>query len=110
VLNEETRKTILSLAERKIPKRQIAKLLKVSRNSVSQVIQSKKSQPKTFLRLEKAEPYREEILELHRACGGNLVRVHEELVIQGVQISYQALTAFCRRQQIGTEPKKRVGR
>lgn len=110
MLNEETRKTILSLAERKIPKRQIAKLLKISRNSVTQVIQSKRSRPKTFSRLEKAEPYREEILELHRACGGNLVRVHEELVIQGVQISYQALTAFCRRQQIGTGPKKRVGR
>jgi len=38
-----------------------------------------------------------------------LVRVHEELVASGAQFSYQALTAFCRRQEIGHEPKKPVG-
>ena len=35
-------------------------------------------------RAEKAEPYREQILEWVDRCRGNLVRVHEELVAQGV--------------------------
>lgn len=52
-------------------------------------------------REEKAEPYREQILELFATCKGNLVRVHEELLAQGAQISYQALTGFCRRHGIG---------
>ncbi len=60
-------------------------------------------------RAEKADPYRDQIVELVDRCGGNLVRVHEELVAQGVAISYPALTAFCRRHGIGHEPPAPVG-
>lgn len=60
-------------------------------------------------RAEKAEPYREQILEWVDRCRGNLVRVHEELVAQGVTISYPALTAFCRRHAIGHAPPAPVG-
>src|SRR3989442_11423458 len=60
-------------------------------------------------RAEKAEPYRDQILEWVDRCRGNLVRVHEELVAQGVAISYPALTAFCRRHAIGHEPPAPVG-
>jgi len=37
------------------------------------------------------------------------VRVHEELVVDGAALSYQALTAFCRRQGIGQTPVAAVG-
>jgi hypothetical protein len=37
------------------------------------------------------------------------VRVHEELVANGAALSYQALTAFCRRQGIGQTPAVPVG-
>jgi hypothetical protein len=60
-------------------------------------------------RAEKAEPYREEILELLSRCKGNLVRVHEELVAGGAALSYQALTGFCRRQGIGQKPVVAAG-
>ena len=60
-------------------------------------------------RAEKAEPYRDQILAWVERCRGNLVRVHEELVAQGVAISYPALTAFCRRHAIGHEPPAPVG-
>jgi len=40
---------------------------------------------------------------------GNLVRVHEELVSRGAEVSYPALTAFCRRHGIGQEPKVASG-
>ncbi|MBV8906295.1 MAG: IS21 family transposase, partial [Acidobacteriia bacterium] len=60
-------------------------------------------------RPEKAEPYRQQILELFSNCKGNLMRVHEELVASGAQLSYPALTAFCRRHGIGYAPPTPVG-
>jgi len=38
------------------------------------------------------------------------VRVHEELTASGAALSYQALTAFCRRQEIGQSPVVAAGR
>jgi hypothetical protein len=37
------------------------------------------------------------------------VRVHEELAAAGAEMSYQALTAFCRRHGIGQTPPAAVG-
>jgi hypothetical protein len=54
--------------------------------------------------MEKAEPYRDQILELWASCKGNLVRVHEELIAGGASLSYQALTGFCRKHGIGQTP------
>jgi len=61
-------------------------------------------------RAEKAEPYRQQILDLWATCRGNLVRVHEELQAQGATLSYPALTAFCRRHAIGHPVPQPVGR
>jgi transposase len=44
------------------------------------------------------------------SCKGNLVRVHEELAERGAVVSYQALTAFCRRHGIGQAPVVAAGR
>jgi hypothetical protein len=54
--------------------------------------------------MEKAEPYRQQILDLLASCKGNLVRVHEELTASGAVLSYPALTGFCRRQGIRQPP------
>jgi hypothetical protein len=62
-----------------------------------------------LIRSERAEPYRQQILEQWINCKGNLVRVHEELVASGLTLSYPALTAFCRRHGIGQKPKVAVG-
>ena len=35
---------------------------------------------------EKAEPYRQQILELFEKCKGNLVRVNEDLVAAGAEM------------------------
>jgi hypothetical protein len=61
-------------------------------------------------RPEKAEPYRQMILDLFPECKGNLVRVHEDLIAAGADLSYPALTAFCRRQGIGQKPIVPSGR
>lgn len=110
MLDEPTRSAILELAKKKISARRIAKMLQISRNTVKKVIASQSRQPPKIPRPEKAEPHRDEILRLYASCRGNLVRVHEELQGQGVQISYPALTAFCRRHEIGIRPKQPVGR
>jgi len=87
----------------------MARAMKVSRGAVRDVLRSATEIVPTLVRPEKATPYRDQILELYARCQGNLVRVHEELVASGAHFSYQALTAFCRRQGIGHEPKEPVG-
>lgn len=91
-------------------KREIARVLEISRASVRQVLRSQAAQVPELHRPEKADPFRQRILELFSACKGNLVRVHEELVAGGAELSYPALTAFCRRHGIGQAPITPVGR
>ena len=109
MLNQNQRMTILELHRKGVSHRQIARLMSVSRISVKKVIRSESVVPPTILRPEKADPYRQEILELYAECKGNLVRVHEELLASGAELSYPALTAFCRRHGIGQKQKVPAG-
>jgi transposase len=110
MLTREQRTAILQLHQKGLGTRAIKKALGISRGAIKKVIQSQSYEPSPFQRSSKAEPYRQEILELHKSCKGNLVRVHEELQAQGAQLSYPALTAFCRQQGIGQTPTLPVGR
>jgi transposase len=109
MLDQSTRAAILKLREQGHSIRGIARAMQVSRGAVRDVLRSGTERVPNLVRLEKATPYREQILELYARCKGNLVRVHEELAASGAQFSYQALTAFCRRQGIGHEPQRPVG-
>jgi hypothetical protein len=75
---------------------------------VRKVLRSNSPQVPAPQRAEKAEPYRQQILS---CCPlqGNLVRVHEELTASGAILSYQALTAFCRRHGLTELPQQIVG-
>jgi transposase len=108
-IKRDQRGAILELYKQGKSKRQIAKTLKIARATVVKVIRLNTSEVPVSQRPEKLAKYHEEILRLHTSCEGNLVRVHEELEVLGAQISYQALTAYCRRHDIGQEPKKAVG-
>ena len=110
MLNRSQRTTILELAGQGVSKREIARVLGVSRLSVRRVLRASSSEVPELDRGEKAEPYRQQILELMHQCKGNLVRVHEELVAGGATLSYQALTAFCRRHGIGQPAVVAAGR
>jgi len=79
-------------------------VLKLSRVTVRKVLAANSTSVPEIQRAEKAEPYRQQILDLWIPCKGNLVRVHEELTAGGATLSYPALTAFCRRQGIGQTP------
>jgi transposase len=101
MLSQAQRTAILELSAKRVSKHEIARVLRVSRLSVRKVLRANSTGVPEIQRAEKAEPYREQILELLTSCKGNLVRVHEELVAGGAALSYPALTGFCRRQGIG---------
>src|SRR5438552_3055713 len=105
MLSQSQRTAILELHSQGVSKREIARVLNMSRLSVRKVLRSKSPALPVLVRPEKAEAYRIQILELLASHKGNLVRVHEELVSRGADVSYPALTAFCRRHGIGQEPK-----
>ena len=105
MLSQSQRTTILELHAQGVSKREIARVLNISRLSVRKILRSKSPALPVLVRPEKAEAYRVQILELLATHKHNLVRVHEELVSRGAEVSYPALTAFCRRHDIGQEPK-----
>jgi transposase len=104
MLSQAQRTTILELHAKGVSGREIAQLMQLSRQSVRKVLKANSTNVPPIQRAEKAEPYRGQILELMASCKGNLVRVHEELIVNGASLSYQALTAFCRKHGIGQQP------
>jgi transposase len=110
MLSQAQRTAILELSAKGVSKHEIAQVLRVSRLTVRKVLRSNSTNVPEIQRVEKAEPYREQILDLLTSCKGNLVRVHEELVAGGAALSYPALTGFCRRQGMGQTPIMPAGR
>ncbi len=109
MLDEATRTTILKLKAAGHGTRAIAKALSVARISVRRVLRSGEAVPPPMHRAELAESWREAILELYGRYGGHLARVHEELLARGAELSYPALTAFCRKHGIGSPPQPPAG-
>ncbi len=109
MLSQAQRTTILELQAQGVSKREIARVLGISRVAVRKVLRENSTAVPELHRAEKAEPYRQQILELFGKCKGNRVRVHEELVAAGAEMSYPALTAFCRRHGIGQAPPVAAG-
>ena len=109
MLDLETRKAILLLKDKGHGIGAIANTLKVSANSVKKVIEEGIAEVPVLERASAADPHRDRIVELHTACKGNLVRVQEELVADGIKIPYSTLTGFCRRNKIGVRSKERTG-
>ena len=107
MIDQSKRVAILQLASQKFGTRRIAKLLKVSRTAVKKVIASQQERAPPVERSSVLSPHAETICELTERCGGNLVRVHEELITKGVLGSYSTLTAFVRREK--PPPKVPVG-
>jgi hypothetical protein len=109
MLDEATRTAILKLKEQGHGSRKIANALGVARSSVRRVMGSGSARVPELIRAELADAYREQILELHARYEGHLVRVHEALTQAGAELSYPALTAFCRKHGIGTTPAPPAG-
>src|SRR5260370_10879218 len=109
VLSQAQRTTILELQTQGVGKREIARVMGISRVALRKVLRANSTSVPELQRPEKAEPYRQQIVEIFSRCQGNLVRVHEELLAAGAALSYAALTAFCRRHGIGYAPPTPAG-
>src|SRR5215469_10519936 len=109
MLSQAQRTTILELHTQGVGKREIARVMGISRVAVRRVLRANSTTVPELPRPGKAEPYRQRVLELFDQCKGNLVRVHEELLAGGAELSYPALTAFCRRHGIGYQPPVAAG-
>jgi predicted transcriptional regulator len=110
MLDQTIRTSILTLREAGHGTRSIARALGISRGAVKSVLADGRVTPPMIERDQKCEVLRDEIVALHTSCKGNLVRVHEELLAHHpISLSYQALTAFCRREGIGHEPPAPTG-
>ena len=109
MLDEATRTAILRLRDEGHSVRWIARAMGVHRETVQQVIESGTAVPSFIDREERLLAHLDRVRELHLVCAGNLVRVQEELHKQGIETKYSTLTGFCRRHEIGIEPKERTG-
>jgi len=109
LLDEDTRTAILRLHAQGHGSRKISRALGIARDSVRGVIRSASATVPPLLRAERAEPWREQILELYARYEGHLGRVHDALTELGAAVSYPALTAFCRRHGIGHTPPPPAG-
>ena len=110
MLAQATRHAILELQRRGQGVRAIARALRISRAAVRDVLRRGSAEVPPLARPERALEHRDDILQLLRQCEGSFMRVHEELTKAGLQLSYPALTAFCRRHGIGQAPKVPAGR
>jgi transposase len=109
MIDEGARTAIFELRKKGLNIRGIARALGISRGVVRKILASGTVKVPRFEREEKAEPFRDRIVELYARMKGNLVRVHEEIAAEGLTLSYQALTSFCRRHGIGVTPKRPAG-
>jgi hypothetical protein len=109
VLDHETRSAILRLHAEGHGTRFIARALGASRAAVQKVIVSGQNDVPPMERDVPLDPHLARIRDLHDACRGNLVRVHEELG-KSILVPYSTLTRFCRDHDIGRKPPKASGR
>ncbi len=64
MLSQAQRTAILELSAKGVSKREIARVLQLSRLTVRKVLRSNSTQVPEIQRAEKAEPYRQQILDL----------------------------------------------
>src|SRR5260370_15844577 len=104
MLSQAQRTAILELSAKGVSRHEIARVLRVSRPTVRKVLRSNSAGVPEIPRKEKAEPYRQQILDLLASCKGNLVRVHEELMAGGAALSHHRLTQVLRRAGVAETP------
>src|ERR1035438_7851150 len=74
MLSQAQRTTILELNTQHVGKREIARVQGISRGAVRKVLRTNSTALPELRRTEKAEPYRQQILELFDPCQGQLAR------------------------------------
>lgn len=116
MLDKDIRLAIFDLKQRNLGVRQIAKELRIGRNTVKRVLRSGSAEAASAERPSQLEEHLDDIRRFYADCKGNLVRVREKLEDalakrgQKLEASYSTLTWFCRRHGIGVETPVAVRR
>ncbi len=110
MIDQETRQAVLKLKKLEYGTRRIARTLKISRWAVRQILATGTDEVPDIERDTTAAKHRDQIVREIALCKGNLTRVHEELVNDGIELSYPALTYFVRKHGLAKAPKLPVGR
>ena len=110
MIDQEKRSAILLLYRQGHALRRIAQDVRVSRNSVREVLASGQAEVPPMKRKHPLDPHLEAVRSLYVACKGNIVRVREELQKRhDVLVTYSTLTRFCRKERISySEPPRTV--
>lgn len=105
MLDPEMCKSVYCLYNNGMPKREISRRLKISRNTVRHIIKAKGN----LSRVKRADTIviDEDVLrDLYAKCHGWRQRIHEMLTEQGVEISYSALTRKIRHMNFEEDDKR----
>jgi transposase len=109
MLDRDTRAAILRLRREGHGQRTIAKALGVARETVRRVLASGETEVPAVERGALLDEHTELVRRLWGTCKGNAVRVHEELVAAGVEVSYSSVTVCCRELGLAEPRRERVG-
>ncbi|MFH1532060.1 MAG: helix-turn-helix domain-containing protein [Pseudomonadota bacterium] len=110
MIDQEMRRTILALHEAGQSQRTIARALGVSRSFVQRLVGQGTADVPERSGASLLSPHLERVRAEVGLCKGNLIRVHEELVSDGIEVSYSALTRFVKKHEIGRPPTLPTGR
>jgi hypothetical protein len=109
VIAEELRQAIRLLNTQGQPRREISRLLKVSRNTVRRVLREPQ-RPQAPTEDPRVQAIVELLPQLYRDCKGNAVRIGEILKdTHRIEIAYSTLTRLIREHTDLRTPKKRSG-
>lgn len=107
MLNKEHRQIIIGLHNRGKSARSIAKLLKVSRNTVSKILTQGTDLQNTKQLQKNTSEVAPIVRELFARCKGNVVRIHEILKEEyDKTIAYSTLTRLVRENELRASPKR----
>lgn len=110
MIDPDKRKAIYQLHKEGVGNRAIARLLKVSRNTVMTIIEQQGEPPNTP-RKDKITIDPELLCQLHSECHGWVQRIHEKLSEEhGKTIGYSTLTRQIREIGLGKQKQKRCDR
>lgn len=108
MIDSAFRQTMLTMHRNGQSIRQIAQVLKCSRNTVRAAVRSTGEQETPSV-MESRQPVVELLPEIYRRCGGNAVRIQEVLRDeQNLELPYSSLTRMI-RQELLRSPPSRVG-
>jgi transposase len=97
MIEAEKRKAIFLLHQEGMPLREIARRLRVSRNTVGVIIAQGGQLPK-LVRSAKQKIDTQLLERLYEQCGGWIQRMHEKLIEEeGIEVKYSTLTRMLRR-------------